>query len=73
MVANSLSEAYIKALTMCVTERLRRGIPRMAMAERLFISDTRLRNLEEMKTVDVRLVDEYMYEWGHKIQSKIGK
>ena len=52
---------------------MRLGIPISAMADRLGIYSNRLSNLEKLKSIDVRLLDEYMMEFNFKIKSIIEK
>lgn len=73
MRASTLSEAYIKCIQSCTVERMRLGIPISAMADRLGVYSNRLSNLEKLKSIDVRLLDEYMMEFNFKIKSIIEK
>lgn len=73
MRASSLSEAYIKSVQACVIERMRLGIPLREMARRLGVGFEKMSNFEKLKSIDVRLVDEYMMEFDFKIKSVIEK
>lgn len=73
MRASTLSEAYIKCIQACTVERMRLGIPISSMADRLGVYSNRLSNLEKLKSIDVRLLDEYLMEFNFKIKSIIEK
>ena len=73
MRADSISEAYIKAVQACTIERMRVGLTLQTMADRLNTSPSRVSRVEKLFTVDVRLVDEYMMEFNFRVKAVIEK
>ena len=72
MIAYSLKEAYAKCLTMCVMERTRNTS--MANAAELFgVSATQIKSFEELKTINLQLLKEYMDYFGIAFSCEIEK
>jgi len=72
MIAYSLKEAYAKCITMCVIERTRQ-ISMTKAAELFGVSVTQIKSFEEVKTINLQLMKDYMDYFGIAFSCEIEK
>ena len=70
MHLKTITEAYVKSLSLCIVYRSK-NMSMGTMAERLGVSVDKIKNFENIKIVDFKLLDRYMQELGIVFRGEI--